>query len=240
MTVQGLFRSTGIMSSADLAVSQSVAPAMSVSVALGWGVILGTYQVNMGAYQFTNDAATTLTISAANATNPRIDLICVTVTDAFYSGAGNSVAFNVVAGVPAGSPVVPATPVNSIVLAQIAVAALTTSIVTANITDVRTKALSTIGMGASAIAANTSAVANNSYYVNTVAGAFTITFPLTANLDDEIRVYDAANNAGTNNITINFNGLKFQGVAGNLLAMNTSRSRAFLKYSGSTDGWEVF
>ena len=137
LTVQGIFRTSGVLSLADLAVSQSIVPAMSVSVASGWGVIIGTFQALMGAYQFTNDAATTLTIATADATNPRIDLICVTVTDSFYTGATNSVAFNVVTGTPAGSPAVPTTPTNSIVLAQVAVAALTTTIVNANITDVR-------------------------------------------------------------------------------------------------------
>ena len=138
LTTQGIFRTSGVLSLADLAVSQSIVPAMSVSVASGWGVIIGTFQALMGAYQFTNDAATTLTIATADATNPRIDLICVTVTDSFYTGATNSVAFNVVTGTPAGSPAVPTTPTNSIVLAQVAEAANATSIVTANITDKRT------------------------------------------------------------------------------------------------------
>jgi hypothetical protein len=46
---------------------------------------------------------------------------------------------NVVAGTPAGSPSAPATPANSISLATIAVAAGATTIVTANITDTRTR-----------------------------------------------------------------------------------------------------
>jgi hypothetical protein len=59
------------------------------------------------------------------------------VRDAFYSGANNDVIFNVVAGTPAGSPVAPATPANSIALATVAVAANASTIVTADITDVR-------------------------------------------------------------------------------------------------------
>jgi hypothetical protein len=60
------------------------------------------------------------------------------VRDAFYSGANNDVIFQVVAGTPAGSPVAPALPANSISLATVAVGAAVTQINTANITDTRT------------------------------------------------------------------------------------------------------
>lgn len=240
LTTQGIFRTSGVLSLADLTVTQSTVPAMSVSAASGWGVILGTYQALMGTYQFTNDAATTLTIATADPTNPRIDLICVTVSDAYYTGASNQVAFNVVTGTPAGSPVAPATPTNSIVLAQVAVAALATTILNASITDVRTKALSYAGLGAQNVTASLTAVANMSYFVPTLTAAYTITLPAICYVDDEVRVYDAGNNAGTNNITIAFNGLKFQGATGNTLLININRARVYLKYTGSTDGWMVF
>ena len=145
LTTQGIFRSSGVLSFSDLQVTQSSVPAMSVQIAAGWGVILGTYQSLMGAYQFTNDAAATATIAAADPTNPRIDLICITVSDAYYTGATNQVAINVVTGTPAGSPSAPATPTNSIVLARVAVAALATTIVNANITDYRVMATTAIG-----------------------------------------------------------------------------------------------
>ena len=137
LTTQGLFRTSGILSAADLAVTQSTVPAMSVQIAAGWGNIIGTTQANMGAYQYYNDAAATATITTADVTNPRIDLICITINDAYYTGVTNNVAINVVAGTPAASPAVPATPANSYALAQVAVAANATSIVNANITDLR-------------------------------------------------------------------------------------------------------
>ena len=93
-----------------------------------------------------NDASTLLTITTANASNPRIDLICITVSDAYYTGALNQVAFNVVAGTPSGSPVAPSTPANSIALAQVAVGAGVTTITSGNITDVRTLATTSIGL----------------------------------------------------------------------------------------------
>lgn len=139
-TTGSLWGTTGVIRTNDLLVSASSPAAMSVSVGAGWGAIVGNFQTNMGTYMVYNDAATTVTITAANPTLPRIDLVCVTVYDAAYTGALNTVAFNVVAGTPAASPSVPATPVNSIPLAQVAVAAGATTITAGNITSVRVRA----------------------------------------------------------------------------------------------------
>ena len=137
LTAQALWATTGIIGSTSLAVTQNSPAGMSVRVASGWAAIVGTTTTNMGVYTVFNDATTVATITAADFTNPRIDLVCVTVRDAFYSGANNDVIFNVVAGTPAGSPVAPATPANSIALATVAVAANASTITTADITDVR-------------------------------------------------------------------------------------------------------
>ena len=151
LTTQGLWRSTGILSANDLEVTQNSPTGMSVLVSSGWANILGTYQTNMGAYQAYNDASSALTITTANPSNPRIDLICITVSDAYYTGALNTVAFNVVAGTPATSPVAPSTPDNSIVLAKVAVAAGATTITNANITDQRTVATAAISADTSGV-----------------------------------------------------------------------------------------
>ena len=137
-TTGSLWGASGVVRSADLAVTAS--SGMNLSVAAGWAAIVGTYQTNMGTYMAYNDAAATATITTADATNPRIDLVCITVNDAAYSGSLNSVAINVVKGTAAGSPTVPSTPTNSIALAQVAVAAGATSISSGNITDVRVRA----------------------------------------------------------------------------------------------------
>lgn len=137
LTTQALWATTGIINSSSLAVTQNSPVGMSVIIASGWAAIVGTTQSNMGTYVGYNDAATVVAITTANPTNPRIDLICMTVQDAYYTGASNNVIFQVVAGTPAGSPVVPSTPANSIALAQVAVAAGALSIVTGNITDLR-------------------------------------------------------------------------------------------------------
>ena len=137
-TTGSLWGASGVVRSADLAVTAS--SGMNLSVAAGWAAILGTYQTNMGTYMAYNDAAATATITTADPSNPRIDLVCITVNDAAYSGSLNSVAINVVKGTAAGSPSVPSTPTNSIALAQVAVAAGATSITSGNITDVRVRA----------------------------------------------------------------------------------------------------
>lgn len=146
LTTQALWKTTGIVNATDLAVTQSVTPAMTAQVAAGYGVIIGTTQTNMGAYMAYNDGITTVTLTTANPTLPRIDLVCVTVNDSYYTGSLNSVIFQVIAGTPNASPTVPATPANSLALAQIAVAANATSIVNANITDLRVLTTTSVGI----------------------------------------------------------------------------------------------
>lgn len=137
LTMQAIFNTTGIIGASSLAVTAQGSPNMTVNVATGWGAVVGTTQSNMGVYTFYNDATTVLTITTADPTNPRIDRIVATISDAYYSGSTNNVAFQVLAGTPAGSPTAPATPANSISLATIAVAAGATSITSGNITDTR-------------------------------------------------------------------------------------------------------
>jgi hypothetical protein len=135
LTSQAIFKTTGLVNAGDLTISQNGTPNMSVNVGAGWAAIVGTSQASMGTYIAYNDALTNLTILTANGSNPRIDLVCVTVSDSYYVGTANTVAFNVVTGTPSGSPAVPATPANSIALGQVLVGTGVTSILTANITN---------------------------------------------------------------------------------------------------------
>jgi hypothetical protein len=137
LTTQALWATTGIIKATSLAVTQNTPAGLSVLVASGWAAIVGTVQSNMGTYVGYNDATTVLSVTTADPTNPRIDLVCMTVQDAYYTGSLNDVILQVVAGTPAGSPVAPSLPANSISLATIAVGAGATSITNANITDTR-------------------------------------------------------------------------------------------------------
>jgi len=147
LSMQAIFATTGIIGSSSLSVAANSPAGMSVVVASGWAAIVGTTQANMGVYTVYNDASTTLTITTADPTNPRIDRVVATVQDAYYSGAFNDVIFQVVAGTPASSPSAPATPANSISLATVAVGAAVTQINTGNITDTRVDTTTNLPVG---------------------------------------------------------------------------------------------
>ena len=140
LTTQAIWKTTGVINSGDYNITQNSTPNMSINIAAGWAAIVGTSTSTQGVYMTYNDATTNVSIATANTSNPRIDLVCITVSDAFYAGTVNNVAFNVVTGTPSSSPTVPATPANSIALGQIAVGTAVTSIVTANITNYNTLA----------------------------------------------------------------------------------------------------
>jgi hypothetical protein len=137
LTTQALWATTGIIKDTSLAVTQNSPAGLSVLVASGWAAIVGTTQVNMGTYVAYNDAPVTLSIATADLTNPRVDLVCMTVQDAYYTGSLDNVILQVITGTPAGSPVAPALPANSITLATVAVGAGASSITNANITSTR-------------------------------------------------------------------------------------------------------
>lgn len=137
LTTQALWATTGIINSASMAVTANSPAAMNVFVADGWAAIVGTTQPDMGTYVAYNDAPVLLTITTANATDPRWDLIVCTVNDSYYSGSSDNVVYQVIAGTPASSPTVPATPDNSIALAKVYVGAAVLSITSGDITDLR-------------------------------------------------------------------------------------------------------
>jgi hypothetical protein len=137
LTTQALYATTGIIGSSSLAVSANSPAGMSVVVASGWAAIIGDIQPNMGSYVGFNDDDVVLTIATANPTNPRIDVVCMTVNDSYYTGALDNVVLQVIQGTAAGSPVAPAIPDNSITLANVLVGATVTQINTGNITDTR-------------------------------------------------------------------------------------------------------
>lgn len=132
----------GVVRTGDFAVTQNGTPNMSVNVAAGGAFIRGTLNANQGAYHVWNDGTVNLSISAADATNGRRDLVIAQVRDAAYSGATNDARITVVTGTPAASPADPslASFPNALVLARITVAAGDTAINTADITDLRTLA----------------------------------------------------------------------------------------------------
>lgn len=120
-----------------LQVIQTGSPSMAVLVRSGVGYVPGTEGSKQGVYIVMNDADLTVSIAAAHATLARIDLIVFKVEDTAYSGAVNASSIVAITGTPAGSPSIPTAPNNSIILAQISVVALDTSITNGEITDRR-------------------------------------------------------------------------------------------------------
>lgn len=147
LTAQALWATTGTIGNSSLAVTANSPAGMSVRIASGWAAIVGTTTSNMGVYTIFNDATVVQTIATADPTNPRIDLVCATVRDAYYSGANNDVIFQVITGTPAGSPVAPSLPANSISLATVAVGAAVTQINSGNITDTRVATTTNLAVG---------------------------------------------------------------------------------------------
>lgn len=84
--------------------------------------------------------------------------------------------------------------------------------------------------------ASFTAVAGNSYPVNTTSAAITVTLPASPTAGQQVNVFDYAGTAGTNYITINPNGGKINGVSTNAV-ISTVRASVTLVYVDATQGW---
>lgn len=84
--------------------------------------------------------------------------------------------------------------------------------------------------------ANFTAIAGNSYPVNTTSGAITLTLPASPTAGQQVNVFDYAGTATTNTITINPNGGKINGLAANAV-ISTVRASATLVFVDFTQGW---
>jgi hypothetical protein len=85
-------------------------------------------------------------------------------------------------------------------------------------------------------AATLTAVANRGYWIDTSSNACTITLPGSASVGDELVFTDYARNWANNPITLNQNGLKFQGGTTNPV-YSTNGESVNIVYSGATKGW---
>lgn len=125
-----------------LAVSAASGMNLTVNAGIAW--IQGSAAANAGVYTGCLDTAGTITVAGADPSNPRIDNVIVQVIDLGTSGSTTAVTLQT--GVAAGTPSPPTLPANSLLLAQIAVGAGVTSIVGANITDMRPYTVATGGI----------------------------------------------------------------------------------------------
>jgi len=95
----------------------------------------------------------------------------------------------------------------------------------------------TLGFASTAVSSNITLAASTKYFVDT-ASARTLTLPASPSLGDEIVIYDAANSALTNNITVVSNSNKIQGSVQDLI-IDSNAAVVYLAYTGSTYGWAV-
>lgn len=103
---------------------------MNVKVAAGNAIVRG--------FGYLNDAQVTLTIGTANATNPRIDSVVLTLDP-----TANTIVLAVVAGTAAATPSAPTltqtdTAVYQLLLANVLVPAAASTVAAGNVTDLRT------------------------------------------------------------------------------------------------------
>ena len=78
---------------------------------------------------------------------------------------------------------------------------------------------------------------NVRYLVDT-SSVRSLTLPAAPSVGDEIQIFDASNNAGTNNITVNNNSLNINGAV-DTLNIDVDGAVAYLVYTGSTLGWRI-
>ena len=109
------------------------------------------------------------------------------------------------------------------------------SAVTSMIDSAYVQARALSGHTYNATSSNITLVKGNAYIVDT-SSARTLTLPASGTLGDEIKIIDGTGQAGTNNITINRNGHKIQGLTDNLV-INVNRAAQGLVYYNATQGW---
>jgi hypothetical protein len=123
-------------SNTGLQVTQRSTPAMFVTIGAGMAYV-PPQSATGGAYIVENDASHDVAIAASHASLARRDLVVARVYDSEVSGVLNEWRLEVVTGTPSGSPTLPATPSGALALAQVQVAAASSTVLNAAITDLR-------------------------------------------------------------------------------------------------------
>lgn len=132
---------SGVVNKGDyLVTAKASQPPMGVSVAAGAAWVKATTGTRNGAYHIVNDASVDITLTAADATNPRVDRIILRVADTSdLSSATDTATLEVLSGTPTSGATLAnlngaaAQPANTLNLAFVLVGAGVTSVVSANI-----------------------------------------------------------------------------------------------------------
>jgi microcystin-dependent protein len=156
----------GVLDLSAFAVSERGAGAnFTVDVTGGFAVVEGDDQASQGSYMVESTGTENIAVTAAPGSNSRLDLVVLQVNDPQAGGgAGSEFEIVVIAGTPAGSPVLPAVPDSAIPLAQIGpITPSTPSITNSLITDLRGIAGRKCTPGEMVAQANTSAAIPNGW-----------------------------------------------------------------------------
>jgi hypothetical protein len=140
----------GVFGAADMEVIQAAAPNMNVRIRSGSAVVRGSTAFDQGCYLVHNDATRNITLAASDPTHPRDDIIIARIRDNEAIpgiGSPDTWTLEAVTGTPGAVPVDPALPADCLPLARVRVAALDTTITTADITDLRYRAWAVGGTG---------------------------------------------------------------------------------------------
>ncbi len=107
---------------------------------------------------------------------------------------------------------------------------------TLSFTDINTLVTSDINWNTTPQYNNITLVSGTGYFINTTAGATTMTLPASPSVGDFVALKDYAGTFGTNKLTIDRNGSNIQGSANNS-DLTTNRASVVLQYIDATQGW---
>lgn len=121
-----------------LQVTAQSTPNWTVKVANGTAMIEATTGSTHGVYIVVETAdIASVTVTPADPTNTRLDLVVIRANDPAVSGVVTSGTVEVIAGTPAPTPVAPAQPNNCVLLATLTIVPGDTAVTAARITDSR-------------------------------------------------------------------------------------------------------
>lgn len=119
---------SGVRQSTGNPLQVQLGAGLGVTVNTGIAVVQGSASANAGAYSVALDTVGTLTCTAADPVNPRVDAVCITA---------DTQVVQIITGTPASLPASPTLPANSLLLCNITVPAAATTLIGANLSDQR-------------------------------------------------------------------------------------------------------
>lgn len=234
----------GLVTSGDLAVTQTGTASMNILVGVGRAWVPGTNVGNVTGGNFSkqamyfalNDAAATVTVGTSDPTNPRIDVVYLAIQDSQYAGTANTAVLGIAQGVPTSGATYPANataiPSNAIALAWINVTAGAAAILNSNITAITNQIVNP----ALGLVAQTLQTAGTSFSSATEQQITSVSAYLVAGRSYRIKAtIDASANGANTYVTYR---LKY-GSTGGITGTNTRAFTAAYAISGTGQSYDI-